>query len=90
MARSSFRPYVMRSSQADQFGPRPQDPPPWIPAAAAHTTSGVSDKAELHMVRAVDTGIINVRSTPRTPRCKLTDMEPGFTCRAGIGIQTQS
>ena len=28
-----------------------------------HTTSGVSDKAELHMVRAVDTGVINVGYT---------------------------
>lgn len=36
-----------------------QDPPPWMPADAQHTTRGVSDKAELHVVRAVDTGIIN-------------------------------
>jgi len=37
-----------------------KDPPPWIPAGTQHTTSGVSDNAELHMVRAVDTGIINL------------------------------
>ena len=36
-----------------------QDPPPWIPADSEHTTEGVSDDAQLHMVRAVDTGIIN-------------------------------
>jgi mitotic spindle assembly checkpoint protein MAD2B len=38
-----------------------KDPPPWIPAEKRHTTAGVSSNAELHMVRAVDTGIINVR-----------------------------
>jgi hypothetical protein len=37
-----------------------QDPPPWIPADAQHTTTGASEKAELHMIRAVNTGIINV------------------------------
>jgi len=37
-----------------------QDPPPWIPAEKQHTTSGASTGAELLMVRAVDTGIINL------------------------------
>lgn len=36
------------------------DPPPWIPATTQHTTSGASEKAELHMVRAVDTGVVNL------------------------------
>lgn len=36
-------------------------PPPWIPADVPDTTPGASDKAELHMIRAVNTGIINVR-----------------------------
>jgi len=37
-----------------------KDPPPWIPAGKQHTTSGASNDAELYMVRAVDTGIINI------------------------------
>jgi len=37
-----------------------QDPPPWMPAGTQHTTTGASDDAELYMVRAVDTGIINL------------------------------
>jgi len=37
-----------------------KDPPPWIPAVTQHTTAGMADKAELHMVRAVNTGIINL------------------------------
>ena len=37
-----------------------QDPPAWVPAIEAHTTAAVTDKAELHMVRVVETGIINV------------------------------
>ncbi|KAH9937304.1 DNA-binding protein [Fomitopsis serialis] len=36
------------------------DPPPWIPAAEEHATAGASDKAELHMLRVVETGIINL------------------------------
>ncbi|KAH9835931.1 DNA-binding protein [Rhodofomes roseus] len=36
------------------------DPPPWIPAVEGHTTAGASEKAELHMVRVVETGIINL------------------------------
>jgi mitotic spindle assembly checkpoint protein MAD2B len=37
-----------------------KDPPPWIPAVTQHTTSGTGEKAELHMIRAVNTGIINL------------------------------
>lgn len=41
-----------------------KDPPPWIPAITQHTTAGMTDTAELHMVRAVNTGIINVKHSP--------------------------
>jgi len=37
-----------------------KDPPPWIPADSQHTTAGASTNAQLHMLRAVDTGIINL------------------------------
>lgn len=37
-----------------------KEPPPWVPATTQHTTSAASDGAELHMIRAVDTGIINL------------------------------
>lgn len=37
-----------------------EDPPPWIPAPSQHATASVSESAELHMIRAVDTGIINL------------------------------
>jgi len=37
-----------------------EDPPPWIPADKQYTTSGASNNAELHMLRAVETGIINL------------------------------
>ena len=37
-----------------------KDPPPWIPAVTSHTTSATSDCAETHLVRAVNTGIIDV------------------------------
>ncbi|KAG6885258.1 hypothetical protein C0993_003948 [Termitomyces sp. T159_Od127] len=38
----------------------PTEPPPWIPANAQDTTPGTDDKAELQMIRAVNTGVINV------------------------------
>ncbi|PFH54885.1 hypothetical protein AMATHDRAFT_72651 [Amanita thiersii Skay4041] len=37
-----------------------KEAPLWIPADGQHTTAGMSDKAELHMIRAVNTGIINM------------------------------
>ena len=36
-----------------------QDPPPWVSAMIGDTTSGASERAELHIIRAVETGIIN-------------------------------
>ncbi|KAJ3530093.1 hypothetical protein NMY22_g8720 [Coprinellus aureogranulatus] len=36
------------------------DPPPWIPADTQQTTAGASEKAELHMIRAVNTGVVNL------------------------------
>ncbi|THH19063.1 hypothetical protein EW146_g2038 [Bondarzewia mesenterica] len=52
----------LRDGEAPSVGPAnaKDDPPPWIPASTEHTTSGAADEAHLHMVRAVDTGIINL------------------------------
>ncbi|KZS96077.1 DNA-binding protein [Sistotremastrum niveocremeum HHB9708] len=36
------------------------EPPKWMPALYQHTTIGTSDASELHFIRAVDTGIINL------------------------------
>ncbi|RDX51034.1 DNA-binding protein [Lentinus brumalis] len=54
-----------------------KDPPPWIPAISQQTTFGVADTAELHMVRAVDTGIINLSLAVQESEHKLNlDKEP--------------
>ncbi|KAF8913102.1 DNA-binding protein [Gymnopilus junonius] len=37
-----------------------KDPPPWIPAVTQNTTAGAQNEAELHMIRAVNTGVINL------------------------------
>lgn len=37
-----------------------QDPPTWIPADKQLTTAATPDNAQLHLLRAVETGIINV------------------------------
>ncbi|KAG2156655.1 DNA-binding protein [Suillus bovinus] len=47
------------SASKDNFSSR-KEPPPWVPADHQHTTSGASEKAQLHLLRAVDTGIINI------------------------------
>ncbi|OBZ78751.1 Mitotic spindle assembly checkpoint protein MAD2B [Grifola frondosa] len=48
-----------------------KEPPPWIPAITQHTTSGASENAELHMIRAVDTGIINLSFAVQESEQKL-------------------
>ncbi|KAH7930407.1 DNA-binding protein [Leucogyrophana mollusca] len=52
-----------------------QDPPPWIPADRQHTTSGASDDAQLHLVRAVDTGIISLSLAVQESEEKLQKMK---------------
>jgi len=49
-----------------------KDPPPWVPAVTSHTTSAASESAETHLVRAVNTGIIDasphlIKSTIKPP-----------------------
>jgi len=39
---------------------RDKNPPPWVPADRQHTTSGASEDYQLHLLRAVDTGIISL------------------------------
>ncbi|KAB5588906.1 Mitotic spindle assembly checkpoint protein MAD2B [Ceratobasidium theobromae] len=36
------------------------DPPPWIAANTQHTSAGTSDDAQLRVIRALDTGVINL------------------------------
>ncbi|KAJ3573042.1 hypothetical protein NP233_g2676 [Leucocoprinus birnbaumii] len=52
-----------------------QDPPPWIPAEPQHTTPGTSDDAEMHMIRAVNTGIINLSVAVQESGEKLKRMK---------------
>ncbi|KZT30846.1 DNA-binding protein [Neolentinus lepideus HHB14362 ss-1] len=48
-----------------------QDAPPWMPAVSQHTTAGASDKAELHFLRSLDTGIINLSMAVQESEQKL-------------------
>ncbi|KAH9858029.1 DNA-binding protein [Lenzites betulinus] len=48
-----------------------KEPPPWVPASTTDTTSGTTDGAELHMLRAVDTGIINLSLAVQESEYKL-------------------
>ncbi|KAF5352635.1 hypothetical protein D9756_005990 [Leucocoprinus leucothites] len=52
-----------------------KDPPPWIPAEPQHTTPGTSDDAEMHMIRAVNTGIINLSVAVQESGEKLKRMK---------------
>ncbi|CAL1694960.1 unnamed protein product [Somion occarium] len=51
--------------------PQGKDPPPWVPASTQHTTAGASEGAELHMLRAVDTGIISLSLAVQESEQKL-------------------
>jgi len=61
----------LREDEAPSATPNKDDPPPWIPATTQHTTSGASEKAELHMVRAVDTGVVNLSMAVQESADKL-------------------
>ncbi|KAG5724729.1 DNA polymerase zeta processivity subunit [Termitomyces sp. T112] len=50
---------------------RATEPPPWIPANAQDTTPGADDKAELQMIRAVNTGVINLSLAVQESGAKL-------------------
>ncbi|KIY51274.1 DNA-binding protein [Fistulina hepatica ATCC 64428] len=47
------------------------EPPPWIPAHGQHTTAGMTDEARLHMLRAVDTGVINLSLSVQESEVKI-------------------
>ncbi|KAL9716498.1 hypothetical protein Ac2012v2_000946 [Leucoagaricus gongylophorus] len=55
-----------------------KDPPPWIPAESQHTTLGTSDDAEMHMIRAVNTGIINLSVAVQESGEKIKRMKDLF------------
>ncbi|KAI0347769.1 DNA-binding protein [Trametopsis cervina] len=52
-----------------------QEPPPWVPTTTLHTTFGASDQAELHMIRAVDTGIINLSLAVQESEQKISTLK---------------
>ncbi|GJJ09748.1 hypothetical protein Clacol_003972 [Clathrus columnatus] len=54
------------------------DPPPWMPASKEHTTEGATENAELHFVRAVDTGVINLSLAVQESEAKLTRTNDWF------------
>ncbi|KAG8927956.1 hypothetical protein FRC01_006668 [Tulasnella sp. 417] len=49
----------MKEENVPTATPNEQDPVPWVPAVLQHTTAGGSGEADVYMVRAVETGIIN-------------------------------
>jgi hypothetical protein len=50
--------------------------PPWSPAPGAHTTAGADPAARTHVVRAVDTGVINVGLVVQEGPAKLDRRGP--------------
>ncbi|EIN13986.1 DNA-binding protein, partial [Punctularia strigosozonata HHB-11173 SS5] len=52
------------------------DPPPWIPANIEHTTAASPELSEVHLVRAVDTGIVNLSLVVQESGEKLRRMQP--------------
>ncbi|KIJ24068.1 hypothetical protein M422DRAFT_275248 [Sphaerobolus stellatus SS14] len=64
------------------------DPPPWIPASKQHTTIGQSSTSsadgdsEIHFVRAVDTGVINLSLAVQESREKIERMNDSLGANA--------
>jgi len=61
-----------------------KDPPPWVPADLQHTTSGTSEEAQLHLLRAVDTGIINISLAVQESEQKLQRAKDSDDCAYDI------
>jgi len=57
------------------------DPAPWIPAEVQHTSEGVSEEAELYMIRAVNTGIINLSLAVQESGEKLRRVQESSTVK---------
>ncbi|KAF5385199.1 hypothetical protein D9615_001309 [Tricholomella constricta] len=67
----SFAIVLELKDNAVPSAPRPTEPAPWIPANAQDTTPGAADDAELQMIRAVNTGIINLSLAVQESGAKL-------------------
>ncbi|KAJ8474617.1 hypothetical protein ONZ45_g15885 [Pleurotus djamor] len=52
------------------------NPPPWIPADTQHTTAGTDENSELHLIRAVNTGVINLSLAVQESTEKLSAGRP--------------
>ncbi|KAJ3481721.1 hypothetical protein NLI96_g7465 [Meripilus lineatus] len=63
-----------------------EEPPPWVPATIQHTTAGASEDAELHLLRAVETGVINLSLAVQELEPKL-EMERDEATGKGKGKQ---
>ncbi|KAL1697600.1 mitotic spindle checkpoint HORMA domain-containing protein [Schizophyllum commune] len=61
----------LKDDQAPTAAVNKGDPPPWLPADGSLTTAGASEEAQLHIVRAVNTGIINLSLTVQESEIKL-------------------
>ncbi|KAK7465356.1 hypothetical protein VKT23_005335 [Stygiomarasmius scandens] len=61
----------LRDNKAPTASSNKKEPPPWMPANGQHTTSGAGEDAELHMIRAVNTGIINLSLAVQESDVKL-------------------
>ncbi|EJT99924.1 DNA-binding protein [Dacryopinax primogenitus] len=47
------------------------DPPPWMPAVLQHSSEGVGDDSKLHVVRALNTGVIDLSMMVQESEAKL-------------------
>ncbi|TRM65882.1 DNA-binding protein [Schizophyllum amplum] len=61
----------LKDDQAPTASTVKGDPPPWLPADGQHTTAGASEEAQVHVVRAVNTGVINLSLTVQESDVKL-------------------
>ncbi|CAE6470837.1 unnamed protein product [Rhizoctonia solani] len=56
----SFGIFLELQEGASPSASKGSDPPPWIAAHPQHTSAGTSDDAQLRVIRALETGVIDV------------------------------
>ncbi|KAG5654684.1 hypothetical protein H0H81_007440 [Sphagnurus paluster] len=64
-----------------------KEPAPWIPANAQDTTAGTHEEAELQMLRAVNTGIINLSLAVQESGIKLQREKAAIRAKKAASVK---
>ncbi|KZT55055.1 spindle checkpoint protein [Calocera cornea HHB12733] len=68
---TSFAIVLEMAEEARPTAAQQGEPPPWMPAVMQHSSEGVGDESKLHVVRALNTGVIDLSLMVQESEAKL-------------------